>query len=268
MEKFYNEYFHIPKNGKISEKVMFMRVVITAILMIICLAAMSLTAYAYFSHNVSSGSNIIKAAEFDVTVAVTVTKDETSEKVEARDDGSYLLTSGTYSVSLTKAGTATTGFCIVDITVGQNTGKYHTQQLGVDGEDQRLVLEFTLDLSELSDTATVKFIPHWGTSHFYGYDNTDENELYIKEKSSVKITDAGSANMLGDSNEDETTESTEVVYIIKLGDTLGDIAKEYGVSIAQITAYNSIENPNEIQAGWQIKIPPSDWEIPADITDT
>ena len=73
MRKLYNEFFYIPKYGKIREKVMLARVSMTAVIMAVCLVAMSITAYAYFSYNVTSGSNAIKAASFytDVTVQIT-----------------------------------------------------------------------------------------------------------------------------------------------------------------------------------------------------
>lgn len=71
MKELYNEFFHIPKHGKVREKVMLMRTAITVVIMIVCLAAMSITAYAYFSYNVTSGSNTIKAANFDALITIT-----------------------------------------------------------------------------------------------------------------------------------------------------------------------------------------------------
>ena len=44
MRKLYAEYFHIPKQGKINEKVMLMRVTFMVSVVIMCLAAMSFTA--------------------------------------------------------------------------------------------------------------------------------------------------------------------------------------------------------------------------------
>lgn len=276
MKELYNEYFHIPKHGKIRDKVMLIRTAITTIVMIVCLAAMSLTAYAYFSYNVTSGSNIIKAADFDVTVSVTVTSNETSNTIDANEDGTYSLPSGTYFVSLTKAGTAKTGFCIVDTAIGDIKATYHTQQIGVDGEDERPTLTFTLDLTEISGTTVVKFTPHWGTSHYYGYENLDSNPLYIKHEGNVKIT-VGTSNPISESDEekettsDETTATettpTEVVYTVQSGDTLSEIAKQYNTTVARIVAYNGLANANNIQAGQQLKIPPADYEVPADTTE-
>lgn len=207
MKELYNEYFHISEHGKIREKAMLVRVAITAFVMVFCLAAMSISAYAYFSHNVVSGSNSIQAAEFDADVSVK----ENETTVRAIEGNSYSLPAGKYSVTLTKGGTADTGFCIVAITVGQNNETYHTQQLGLDGENTREALHFTLDLSGLSsENATVTFTPHWGTSRYYGYTDQD-NDLYIEEDDTVTIAVTGGSGQSGtsDAGNGSTTAASE-----------------------------------------------------------
>ena len=57
MRKLYNEFFYIPKHGKVREKVMLTRLTMTITIVIMCLAAMSITAYAYFSYNITSGKD-------------------------------------------------------------------------------------------------------------------------------------------------------------------------------------------------------------------
>jgi len=73
VRKLYNEFFYIPKHGKVREKVMLARMASMIAIVIMCLAAMSITAYAYFSYNITSGSNIIKAANFEANVSITIT---------------------------------------------------------------------------------------------------------------------------------------------------------------------------------------------------
>ena len=51
------------------------------------------------------------------------------------------------------------------------------------------------------------------------------------------------------------TQSTETVYTVKKGDTLGEIAKRYGTTYQAIASYNGIANPNVIRVGQKIKIP-------------
>ena len=53
----------------------------------------------------------------------------------------------------------------------------------------------------------------------------------------------------------ETSTSSEVVYIVKAGDTLSGIAKKYGTTYQVLASYNGIANPNVIRVGQKIRIP-------------
>ena len=200
MKSFYDEYFRIPKegDGKITDKVMLVKVAQIVVTMIVCLIAMSLSAYAYFSHNVTSGVNIIQSADFGLNVSV---KDSTNTEVPIGEDGLYVLGNGEYTVTLEKKGTASTGFGVIEVTVGGNTTKYHTQQLGVGGvPDSTAVpatLEFKLNLSALpaDETATIKITPHWGTSIYYQPENISDRPLYISNNETVIVAPTGSASL-------------------------------------------------------------------------
>ena len=48
---------------------------------------------------------------------------------------------------------------------------------------------------------------------------------------------------------------SEIVYIVKSGDTLSGIASKYKTTYQKIAAYNGISNPNLIYPGQKIKIP-------------
>lgn len=50
-----------------------------------------------------------------------------------------------------------------------------------------------------------------------------------------------------------------ITYYVRYGDTLGRIARYYGVSIASIVSYNGIYNPNRIYAGTVLYIPINYW---------
>lgn len=71
MKNFYKEYFHIAKGEKIRDKVILTRMISSVVVTLFCLVAISLTAYAYFYHNVSSGLNIMSSAHFEVEVSVS-----------------------------------------------------------------------------------------------------------------------------------------------------------------------------------------------------
>jgi LysM repeat protein len=52
-----------------------------------------------------------------------------------------------------------------------------------------------------------------------------------------------------------TTTTVQKFYIVKRGDTLGKIAKAFQVRLADLQTINGITNPDDIQAGQELKIP-------------
>ena len=280
MRKLYNEFFYIPKYGKIREKVMLARVAMTVVIMVVCLAAMSITAYAYFSHNVTSASNTIQAANFEAQITVTSTEQNGGTVNPSSTEGKKTVftfaDTGTYTVELEKGdnSTAKTGFCIIYI--GDKT--YHTQQIGVDiyaNNEQRDLVSFALTVNEPNTVVTIE--SHWGTSSYYGFSIEKNNTSYIMNDPPREIVIGNPVNGASDSdeekentsdekNETETT-PTEVMHTVAANETLSAIAANYGVSVNQIVAYNEINDPNNIQVGRVLKIPPVDYEVPADNTE-
>ena len=220
MRKLYNEFFYIPKHGKVREKVMMTRLVSTIAIVIMCLAAMSITAYAYFSYNITSGSNIIKAAHFETKVSIQIT-DENGEAVDINPITSnyqthkVTLNAGelyTITVTPTENSTATTGFIVVTADGCDKT--YHTQQLGIDesvADGKTPSITFKL---LITDTTEVKFLAHWGTSSYYDdYKNKgDSEELYITQNEEVKMLVNGfeEPNVTKEDVSTDVSETTEV----------------------------------------------------------
>ena len=188
MREIINEFFYIPKYGKIREKVILTRLVTTIAVVIICLVAMSLTAYTYFSKNITSAFNTIKAANFEANVLITIT-DSNNDPVTVTKEGKIqtaTLDVGEYTVLLTKGtSTAKTGFCI--ITIGNND--YYTQQIGVDVgrnlTDGSASVTFTL---KVSSATKIEILSHWGTSSCYGYDEPSGNPIYIESGDKIELT--------------------------------------------------------------------------------
>ena len=180
MRKLYNELFYIPKHAKVSEKNMLARITLSITVVVACLIAMSISAYAYFSCSVTSASNVIKSANFDATVSVV---NEFGAEIPLETENGLqkaILAKGTYTVKLCKTDTSTaqTGFCIVTI----NGIDYHTQQLGS--------VEFIL---KVPDATELTLNCHWGTSSYYGYDNADSNPNYITDNNGLIDLTASSA---------------------------------------------------------------------------
>lgn len=282
MRKLYNEFFHIPKDGKISEKVMLARMVSTVVIVVVCLAAMGITAYAYFSCNLSSGTVVLKAATFEADVLIQIT-DVNGESVPVTEGAngipSAALKAGTtYLVTLDESArsSAKTGFCIITADDCQET--YHTQQLGV---DTSVAGDFTDQIVfhlRVSADTNVYFLSHWGTtSHYAAYAEKGEGDkLYITNgninENAVVLNVNGATNSVSEletepseteppTTEPPTTEVPEEVYTVESGDTLSEIAARYDTTVDLLAAYNNIDNPGEIQVGKELKIPPAGWQI-------
>ena len=216
MRKLYNEFFYIPKHGKIREKVMLTRIAMTITIMVICLAAMSLTAYAYFLHNVTSGSNTIKAASFytDVTVQIvaedgTAVDTITTNTSDHKSHSAELSANKTYTITLkhNDRSTAQTGFVIV--TAEGCETKYHTQQIGRDGDGNTYTITFKLTPGA---NTVVTFRSHWGTSTYYGYAGDSDNNIeeYILDGEDIELVISGSKpNKVSSQSEDTTDKSEE-----------------------------------------------------------
>ena len=180
MRKLYREYFYIPKGGKIREKVMLARVATTVVIVLLCLAAMGFTAYAYFSASLTSGSNKITAATFDIEVTVD------DNVLSARKGNAYeaILEAGVHIVTLqqTVESTAQSGFVV--ITADGHREKYYSTQLKKDGP---ITFTFTVDTK-----TTVYFLPSLGTSASYANrengDGAETDPYFIENRGEIGFT--------------------------------------------------------------------------------
>ncbi len=181
MKKLYDEFFRIPQNGNIREKVMLTRVVTTVVIIVACLVAMSFTAYAYFSCNITSTVKNIKAVSFETIIHIQdVDDDSKSVTVEGTAKSANLLKDRTYRITIDEDenSTASTGYVAVSYTGCSE--EYHTQQLGKDANaDGGRTDKITFELKVTKDT-TVYFEDNWGTSSLYSdYVNGNAVEHYI-----------------------------------------------------------------------------------------
>jgi len=223
VRKLYNEFFYIPKHGKVREKVMLTRIAMTVTIVIMCLAAMSITAYAYFSYNITSGSNIIKAATFETQVQVQITDADgkavdnsqitpiTSDHKKFRIEGLEVGKWYTVTIAHTELSTAKTG-CVV-VTADKCEETYHTQQLAKDVNaegGQTPSISFKL---MITDTTNVHLLAHWGTSSYYDAykEKGDQEDLYITQGEEIKLIIDGNTEpkVNKESNEGSDDESKD-----------------------------------------------------------
>lgn len=54
----------------------------------------------------------------------------------------------------------------------------------------------------------------------------------------------------------------ERVHVVQAGDNLYRIGLQYGFTIEQLAAYNGLSNPNRLEIGQQIRIPPDGYTVP------
>ena len=203
MKKSFNEFFHLSQQEKICEKAMLVRAAASVLIIVICLAVMGTSAYAYFTCNVTSNSNVLKAATFEVQVKVT-DQNGADLPVSGRNELAVSLKAGeTYTVEIERVGDAKTGFVIIKAE-GCNM-VYYTCQLGKGTEGN--ISDITFTLMPTFDT-TVTFDRSWGTSSYFAdYVNNGINkEEYIIDNESIKMIVNGITNpasySLDDTSED------------------------------------------------------------------
>jgi LysM repeat protein len=65
-------------------------------------------------------------------------------------------------------------------------------------------------------------------------------------------------------SETETAEpgTGEQIHTVQAGDNLYRIGLQYGFTIEELAAYNNLANPNSLEIGQQIKIPPEGYTAP------
>ena len=187
---------------RVSEKNLLTRGLVTLTVVILCLAAMTLTAFAYYSLDIVSGSNKIKAAVFDVNVTIQGDQGEVTATPGPNKTYKAVLPAGTYSIEVAHStqSTANTGFVTMEVA----DGMYYTRQLTK--SDHTDSLTFTI---ETNAEMAVKFSACWGTSIYH---NT-QADIYITENNNtVKITVAGISDeevqepIVPETTEPETTE--------------------------------------------------------------
>ncbi|MDO8392178.1 MAG: LysM domain-containing protein [Actinomycetota bacterium] len=66
----------------------------------------------------------------------------------------------------------------------------------------------------------------------------------------------------------QTTTTYPDFYVLQSGDTLGKVAQLFGTTSAELQAINGIKDPNKVQAGQTIKLPPAPSTTVAVVTTT
>lgn len=246
MKKLFREFFYVPKhgNGKVREKVVLARIAVYITIILVCMAAMSFTAYAYFSASVSSGVNNIQAASYDLDiVSLDGLVGENNFYTLDNSDGSN---SKEYKFTLTKsaASTASVGYGKIEIKTDINTDQtsqlFYTEPIGkfqVNGEpvtDNDRTVTITVPAGK---SARVWFISEWGTC---------AKEPIIEESNGILPQyDGYTENVVSEDNteDDENTVSDENNTVSQEEQPPSDNTPENtDTPITDITASSETEN--------------------------
>ena len=69
-------------------------------------------------------------------------------------------------------------------------------------------------------------------------------------------TDAGApGGIVSDATQMDAPRGDEVLYTVQEGDSLAGVADRFGVSVAALTALNTITDPDTLNAGRELRIP-------------
>lgn len=216
MKKLYLEYFYIPKEGKIREKAFLARIAASFVFVVVCLFAMGITAYAYFSSSITTKTSSVVAAKYALLYSVNNVATEETELVlpsSGPDPHKFVITFDDIE------STATTGYCVVTVDIGSDGTpdyEYHTVQLGKDQKapnGKRESVTFTLTLK---DAATVTLEARWGTSIYYNATDAERLGKYISDGSAMT---PGASSVSTDEPTDETPDTPEAPVTPETPDT-------------------------------------------------
>ncbi len=258
---FLTRLFYKGKYYKKEEKDNLTAMLLPSILgIILCAVCLMGSTWAWFTATQSTGTQTIQAANYEVSAVIKLNDTEI-----AANNGTYTLAAGTYTVTLTASGDATTGYCVLDF----STEKAYTEQI-----PKGTSITLTLNMN---DPATLEITAVWGTyagdgkisaEYTYGTASIAEDNAQNEDNNdNLDVTDPTKETT--SPTEETTTPETPTEHTVISGDALSSIASKYNTTVAKLAAYNNIEDVNEIQVGDVIKIPPADYVIPetTEITD-
>jgi len=245
LKAFYYDFFHIPKQGKIREKVLMSHVVLTAVLVIVYLLAISGSAYAFHT-SAERVHNTIKAAHFDAQLQIL---DENGMEIDVEPQADSVLLAaleqpGSYEVIVRPGGTAETGFCTMQL-AGVD---YTTAQLGVSVEAAGGYRDGVSFIIQAYEPVYVSFQSYWGTSAAYAAYNagTMDADLYLVGGEYIEVGDPNNTWMYLE-EEAEETEEAEQTEETEQFEEVEEEAENTEVTEEWAAEAQTSENTDEIQ---------------------
>ena len=256
------KWFYSPQHAKPTDD-NIMRLIAPSLLgIMVCLVCLMGMTWAWFSDGVAQSSTRLQAANFSANIVV-VGSGGNVEKVA--DTNTWNLTAGDYTVTITAGGTSLTGgYC--EITLAGT--KYHTDQIypkvvSTTTAGRVGSLTFNINVTE-PDPVTLSITPQWGRAP----DSIDGSKKLPDTRITVGSSAGAPAGGGPEIFEPGTTANSAknpTSYTVAAGESLSAIAEKFGTSPEKIVAYNGLTDPNKIEAGQKLKIPPANYKLPVEI---
>ncbi len=150
-------------DGKVTDKVLTYNIAAAVIGMILCLASLTATTWAWFGDSISSTQNTVKSGAYNIDIAVSEKVSESSfsqvlPSVDAEGKVYYELEAAkTYKIELAGNGTVSTGYAVLKC----EDKTLYTEQIFTSASDKTpKQISFTVDTND----ATRLYISScWGT---------------------------------------------------------------------------------------------------------
>lgn len=157
------------ESGKLTEKAFVRRIAVGIISIVFCLSAMGISAYAFFTSNVTSEKNILTAATYEVNAVVKAKDTGTAIAPTQGTTDVYVLNKNVYEIQLAVSGNAQNGYCKIELLDGVNVAEtYYTRPLA---PGSSITFQITCH-----QAGTIKITPNWGSYAGYIQELPQEGE--------------------------------------------------------------------------------------------
>ena len=167
------------KNEKITEQAFSFGIITSVLSIVLCIAALCSTSWAWFTGSTESGNNKITTAQ-SFTLEFTlelVLNDGSTQEVEIINDKATLVAGQTYTVTISLPKDSASGYLVM---TDKNGTSYRSDYILHHEDATSKTVTFYLTVDETQD---VSFMKHWG---IYTGDASVEKDgtLNIKTKTS------------------------------------------------------------------------------------
>ena len=142
------------KNEKLTEQAFSSGIITSVLSIVLCIAALCSTSWAWFTGSTESGNNEITTAQ-SFTLEL-ILEDGTSQRVDIVNDKATLVAGQTYTVTISLPKDSASGYLVMTDKKGTS---YRSEYIMRHENDTAETVTFYLTVDENQD---VSFIKHWG----------------------------------------------------------------------------------------------------------